>query len=276
MKVQPKFSRTQSYGFTLIELLVVIAIIAILAAILFPVFAKAREKARQVSCLSNMKQLGLGLMQYVQDNDETYVSGSHTGYGSPDAQVPGFWDGYGVGWAGKIYPYVKSVAVFKCPDDSGSVTPVISYAMNGNFIPDHSTAAAISIAKLNSPASTVFLLEVSQYQSPPVSDFTHEAVSGDTVGLEDNLIGYSRFATGQMRNIGDTKTLPTQQMVDAKGRHTDGSNFLYADGHAKWSLPTKISPGYNASTHFCSGDPNYSWLAAWTDCPDGRSTFSIN
>ncbi|MCW3061044.1 MAG: prepilin-type N-terminal cleavage/methylation domain [Capsulimonas sp.] len=276
MNLQYNHSRVQAQhrGFTLIELLVVIAIIAILAAILFPVFAKAREKARQVSCLSNEKQIGLGLLQYVQDNDETYPSGSRTGYGQP--AVPGYWDGYGVGWAGKIYPYVKSVSVFKCPDDSGSTTPVISYAMNGNFIPDHSTAASITLAKLNSPAKTVFLLEVSQYNSPAVADITQEAVSGDTVGLEDNLIGYSRFATGQMRNIGNTKVLPTAQMVDAKGRHTDGSNFLYADGHAKWSLPSAISPGYNASTEFCSGDTNLSWLAAWTTCPDGRSTFSIN
>ena len=276
MKVQQKYSscRMQSQGFTLIELLVVIAIIAILAAILFPVFAKAREKARQTACLSNLKQIGLGLMQYTQDNDETYPCGSKAGYGQP--AVPPWWDGYGVGWAGKIYPYVKSVGLYKCPDDSGSTTPVISYAMNGNFIPDHSTAAAITLAKLNSPSRTVFLLEVSQFNSPPVTDFTQEAVSGDTVGLETNLIGYSQFATGQMRNYGDTTTLPTGQMTNPKGRHNDGSNFLYADGHAKWSLPTMVSPGYNDSQTFCSDNTGLSWLAETTDCPDNRTTFSIN
>ena len=94
-------------GFTLIELLVVIAIIAILAAILFPVFAKVREKARQISCLSNMKQLALGEVQYNQDYDEKYAPGANP-------------NGLGNGWAGQIYPYVKSVNVFTCPDDSSA------------------------------------------------------------------------------------------------------------------------------------------------------------
>src|ERR1700758_2071511 len=95
-------------GFTLIELLVVIAIIAILAAILFPVFAKVREKARQTSCLSNEKQLGLGITQYNQDYDELVPAGYF-----PTNQPPG------QGWAGELYSYVKSKKVFLCPDESG-------------------------------------------------------------------------------------------------------------------------------------------------------------
>ncbi len=89
-------------GFTLIELLVVIAIIAILAAILFPVFAQAREKARQTSCLSNEKQIGLAYIQYTQDNDEYYPSTVN----------------YGSSWVHEVYPYVKSTGVFTCPDDA--------------------------------------------------------------------------------------------------------------------------------------------------------------
>ena len=99
------YSRRQK-GFTLIELLVVIAIIAILAAILFPVFAKAREKARQAACASNLKQIGLGFLQYNQDNDEQFPGL----YG-------GGWPGY-YRWMDAIYPYVKSTGVFNCPDDA--------------------------------------------------------------------------------------------------------------------------------------------------------------
>ena len=94
-------------GFTLIELLVVIAIIAILAAILFPVFAKAREKARQITCASNLKQIGLGFTQYIQDYDERIPCVTDDNAGNNGNE----------GWAGQIYPYIKSVGVFKCPDD---------------------------------------------------------------------------------------------------------------------------------------------------------------
>jgi len=108
----------KSRGFTLIELLVVIAIIAILAAILFPVFAKVREKARQTSCASNLKQIGLAEAQYAQDNDEVYTG-------------PYRWDGtpWGAGvprihWMQLCYPYVKSVQVFSCPDQAVTQNPL--------------------------------------------------------------------------------------------------------------------------------------------------------
>ncbi len=95
-------------GFTLIELLVVIAIIAILAAILFPVFGRARENARRTSCLSNMKQLGLGTLQYAQDYDERYP-GYRVGAGSSTY----------ISWPDAIYPYVKSEQIFRCPSATG-------------------------------------------------------------------------------------------------------------------------------------------------------------
>lgn len=93
-------------GFTLIELLVVIAIIAILAAILFPVFARAREKARQTSCLSNLKQLGLAVQMYTQDYDETYCMSV---YGVPPNRIFTFYDAH--------LPYMKNVQIFQCPSD---------------------------------------------------------------------------------------------------------------------------------------------------------------
>jgi prepilin-type N-terminal cleavage/methylation domain-containing protein len=103
-------------GFTLIELLVVIAIIAILAAILFPVFAKVREKARQISCVSNMKQLSLGVIQYVSDYDQMYPADPPITTGNGTTSNPQY-----CGWAGRIYPYIKSTAVYKCPDDPTSI-----------------------------------------------------------------------------------------------------------------------------------------------------------
>ena len=109
----------KNYAFTLIELLVVIAIIAILAAILFPVFAKVREKARQTSCLSNEKQLGLGFLQYTQDNDESFTPADNATVGM-----------HGHGWGSRIYPYVKSLAVYGCPDDTYPQPYKVSYAFN--------------------------------------------------------------------------------------------------------------------------------------------------
>lgn len=103
MFTQSSIAERRRSGFTLIELLVVIAIIAILAAILFPVFAKAREKARQITCASNEKQIGLGILQYVQDYDETF----------PKSNTPTNV----LCWAQQIMPYEKSADVFKCPDN---------------------------------------------------------------------------------------------------------------------------------------------------------------
>jgi prepilin-type N-terminal cleavage/methylation domain-containing protein/prepilin-type processing-associated H-X9-DG protein len=126
--------RTKSHGFTLIELLVVIAIIAILAAILFPVFAQAREKARQIACTSNAKQFMLGILQYAQDYDEAMPMaysvkksiGPYTSQvtGAPTSGVPA-----------EIMPYIKSTQVFHCPDDNGGM------AANGDGPPTGLTVA---------------------------------------------------------------------------------------------------------------------------------------
>ena len=133
----------KSRGFTLIELLVVIAIIAILAAILFPVFAQAREKARQATCMSNMKQIGTGVMMYVQDWDESYPK-------SRLAHLKGATDcgQRVVTWKAEMLPYVKNIAIFKCPSNPYSKYPdetqkaeadgyptfPISYSYNGAIL----------------------------------------------------------------------------------------------------------------------------------------------
>ncbi len=169
-------------GFTLIELLVVIAIIAILAAILFPVFQKVRENARRTACLSNEKQLGLALIQYTQDADEKFPFGL---FGDPNTIGPqgvGYGQsGEGMGWAGQLYQYVKSTGIYKCPDDSTTASPMangvaaypISYAMNA-FIPAQSNAI------LAAPSTTVALFEVS-------NDYV--AVNDPLEGTEDGGSG---------------------------------------------------------------------------------------
>ena len=155
-------------GFTLIELLVVIVIIAILAAILFPAFAAAREKANQSGCLQNEKQLGLGILQYLQDNDEAYpwgVIATATPATTTTAGNTGTgWMTCGLGWAGQIYPYVKNTGVFTCNDDktkigtfannpaNGIMYPV-SYAMNYE-LPGHVTSYLVQ------PQTTVEIFEV--------------------------------------------------------------------------------------------------------------------
>jgi len=303
-------------GFTLIELLVVIAIIAILAAILFPVFAKVREKARAISCLSNMKQIGLGVVQYNQDNDE---------------QMPNGWNIYGsaTGWASQVYPYVKSVAAFGCPDDSSfgqsSVGEVksTSLGINSNFgvnpYPNPPTVPlSYALAKFTSPARTVMLFEVANANwvditkaVPPTGvancDADHwtgygnydacwggMSPSGNGIGNPGNDPSGSnaqpvtatslKYATGYMINS-YPGTAPNSSFSAATGRHTDGSNFLMADTHAKFMRGSQVSAGINSDLDTWGGICGYAWsagsagatAASADQCSDGKTTatFSI-
>src|SRR5665213_681011 len=142
-------------GFTLIELLVVIAIIAILAAILFPVFAKVREKARQTTCASNEKQIGLAILQYTQDYDEKLPAGAPGVYDAAVSQGRGA----GTGWAGCVRPYVKSIDLFHCPDDpttsgnfAGFTFYPVSYGMN-TFLANTTQASVVL------PSNTIMVSE---------------------------------------------------------------------------------------------------------------------
>ncbi|MGD9494785.1 MAG: DUF1559 domain-containing protein [Armatimonadota bacterium] len=198
-------------GFTLIELLVVIAIIAILAAILFPVFARAREKARQTACLSNTKQIGLGLQMYVQDNDERLPR-----HYFPTTMLVPLPDGSGTWnymiWTQMIFPYVKNSDLFRCPSNAenlnwASVT-TYNYAYNyyGHGYLNHATLASIRY-----PAELLFCLDGSSYIANPWP------------------------STGQ-RPDRSLRTNPGgHYYIDAvKAWHNDGCNCVMADGHAKW------------------------------------------
>jgi prepilin-type N-terminal cleavage/methylation domain-containing protein/prepilin-type processing-associated H-X9-DG protein len=247
---------TNKRGFTLIELLVVIAIIAILAAILFPVFAKVREKARQTSCLSNEKQLGLAFAQYYEDYDEKWPSGA-TGGATAATNQEGF------GWAGTIYPYVKSTGLYKCPDDNTSITAYgtatvypVSYGFNSNI-------AGNADAQFTSPASTVTLFEVqgvtANLSSTWVStNATSDGISANGVALApvgdasfaDNglnvTVSPAIFATSNFLG----RSLPTANLgsfANQNALHTGGANYLLADGHAKWYRGYAVSAGYSAT-----------------------------
>ncbi len=242
--------RTDFRAFTLIELLVVIAIIAILAAILFPVFAQAREKARQISCLSNCKQLGLSYMMYVQDYDETYIFAAG-GAGSG-----------GDGWAGRLYPYVKDTAVFKCPDDPHTATQTgwyqDSYAANAlidatnpfwlwQTIPGGMTnTGTMTMAGLTAPASTVLLYETPGTMlsggSLPGGAFPEPITRNGTFWRTGAAMLTNPTENQSIAGTGGNFYWQSPVAIDRHGNFTVNANqtavghanFVAADGHAKF------------------------------------------
>jgi prepilin-type N-terminal cleavage/methylation domain-containing protein/prepilin-type processing-associated H-X9-DG protein len=210
----------QRRGFTLIELLVVIAIIAILAAILFPVFAQARDKARAATCLSNSKQIGHGIMMYLQDHDEGY----------PSVDVGAYLI--------LIQPYIKNLDVWKCPSGSGSYTVSwrsidgrninwgnvsIGIAANGDVMGGWNWTAPFSSAKVTEPASTVLFADTDVNGSSGQIAFT-------TVS-SNNSLGTQIVRGWNSRYAGATPVNPKSRQG---AKHALGGNFGFCDGHAKW------------------------------------------
>jgi len=210
--------RVPRAGFTLIELLVVIAIIAILSAILFPVYARAREKARQTACLSNTKQIALAVMMYTQDVDETipyaiYKEGS----------------GY-ITWDEAFFPYTKSGGIYVCPSHEtpkklSNGTYPVSYITNASVIRPNTagTTSPYALARFKEPASTIALVE---------SDIT------------SNYQAF-QFCSGTAQYTPDQVLDPTnaQNKRLAWKRHSGGANYVFLDGHAKWHMLSQtVSP----------------------------------
>jgi prepilin-type N-terminal cleavage/methylation domain-containing protein/prepilin-type processing-associated H-X9-DG protein len=224
--------KTPRTGFTLIELLVVIAIIAILAAILFPVFARARENARRSSCQSNLKQMGLALLQYTQDYDESYPNGY---FDSDDPTPPpgGRWITLSTGktrwfWPQIIFPYHKSTQVFVCPSQgvsTWSAVPYVShYGINTPVAPQ-SPAATLNIAAIASPASLYMIFDSGNY-----------TLSGGEV--KATAAGNTAYLPGTGDLVSSSFCTPANDTLEPdcrSGRHLGGVNIGYADGHVKWS-----------------------------------------
>ncbi len=232
-------------GFTLIELLVVIAIIAILAAILFPVFAQAREKARQASCLSNLKNIGTALMLYVDDNHETYPMGRNNRATNREHTY----------WEGSIFPYVKDAKVFYCPShwenydptksdaDQILYTTVGGYGANvGGVFGDSEDPfqAPQKLSRVKSPANVVAILEFSQY-------FTFASGSFGWVGLWGFYLPGSGLA-GATPNASYIQTGTEQYNDFMNGRHNGGINLCYCDGHAGFEKSETVWNWQNLNT----------------------------
>jgi prepilin-type N-terminal cleavage/methylation domain-containing protein/prepilin-type processing-associated H-X9-DG protein len=229
----PSRSKGLPKGFTLIELLVVIAIIAILAAILFPVFARARENARRASCQSNMKQLGLGFAQYTQDYDEMYPMALHntTGYNHPNENDQGH-----VGWTMTLQPYLKSTQILQCPSETN---PPGNTPANGNDDQGFSDYwVNRKICAWAPPTDPNGSLKLSAINSTALVVLIGDGAKDDDAATAGHL-DYPGRSTYMRDTVQQLVTTPSNKNWPI--RHLDGANYGFADGHVKWLKPNKIS-----------------------------------
>ena len=227
-------------GFTLIELLVVIAIIAILAAILFPVFAQARESARRTSCLSNLKQLGIAFQMYQQDYDGHFHKGAGinspavNGFG-PNTNIRGWYH-----WPWYYAPYVKSVDVFDCPSSPDGTENLTgdNWGNDGNYGYNYSGLTrdeggpAYTDAQLDRPTETFVFFD-----------------SGDTA---------VRVGTNDWPGLLEELDLDWNSKKEGAIRHQGRTNVVFADGHAKSVTPSQLLKR--------NADNVPPWNIGWSDC----------
>ncbi|MCE5217908.1 DUF1559 domain-containing protein [bacterium] len=295
---------SRRHGFTLIELLVVIAIIAILASILFPVFARARAKARQTSCLSNEKQIGLAMLMYSSDYDDTlpssyyYVNGSNKN------------NGY-VQWSGAVLPYVKNQQIFVCPEHqvkgwaptcfttppvdppAGQTSavagvndvqaPRLSYVANELLIPRKKYASipqqVVSLSNVDAPSDVILLAEYTDSlsslldSSPTGGDAIKSHRPTNAVSMGGAVFDGESYVPGTpviALTPAQCKTaIDAAKTSSAMGNHhicyinpemhNGGSNYVFADGHAKWySLGQTLDPNnflWGKRAYSCPGSP---------------------
>jgi prepilin-type N-terminal cleavage/methylation domain-containing protein/prepilin-type processing-associated H-X9-DG protein len=216
-------------GFTLIELLVIIAIISILVAVLFPVFARARENARRASCISNLKQMGIATMMYTQDYDERYpqsLATFPTGVTPPGGDWnPGYWY-----WPQMLYPYHKSTQVFYCPssNESDLTYPSIrNYGANTAVISYPISATPTSLSSIQTPSATYMIMDSGAIRINP--EYTKVLASNN----------YYLPGAGSAGNPCST-TVTNAKSDCESGRHFGGVNVAFADGHVKWLKSTVL------------------------------------
>jgi len=260
-------------GFTLIELLVVIAIIAILAAILFPVFAQARAKARQTSCLSNTKQLNMGFQMYKQDYDETFPywnwweSSPNSGYNNPSTN---HFEGL---WINAIMPYTKNGQIYACASDRGELTPensalywwfsegtpvsadiqINKYHMNPTLVKQQLSMAANEPllngtwgkpkdSLVDRPAQTMLLADgITSLVCCPSNDRPNRSDPSDKRHRAIiRRVAYANQCDGTWWGGDPTYHNPAWDGSDCT-RHSGGSNIGFADGHSKWLRANQIT-----------------------------------